>query len=502
VQRGATTWDRIGDTVKMWPSKPDEQENFLRDLILTGIENEKLDFKEQFHFGTAEQKVKILKHLCAIANTDFDDFGGYGFIIFGAARSTLVGGIQAFDPVTVDKTSSALSTDAHNFLAPCPRFQLISFKDTNLGSWGAIVIPPSETQPHIFIRQLDGVISPGDWFVRAGDNTRQAVHADYLRILSKSVARAVQPLQTEVTKLTERVSQLEGRLGELQDRQPLVELELLNPFDGKPLDVVNIRELTLSHHQAEFSELVSRIKKATKYTIRRMESSNEPQSVHDKLYEKIMSPKIRARSKHDIQPGSFNLVESVLADLEISVPNNFFQPEEVYKSSSILSELPGLRGTSVFTGQGANWFRALQDLDKECKEYFAKKENAEDGDDFWELVFDLKNAGKGPLEKIELQIRLEPIDGANGLKFSYSNTPKIRDPFQFSSVVSPVGGAQFSEAGTFGWWDLGTLQPKADLEPKFGHLDRSDAEGHYILHVKLLANNLPDPFERSFEIIC
>jgi Putative DNA-binding domain len=501
VQRGATTWDQIGDTVTMWPSKPDEQENFLRDLILTGVENEKLDFKSQFHFTNAVEKVKILKHLSAIANSDFEDFGGFGFIIFGAARGALIGGIQAFDPISADNTSSILNTEAHNYLAPSPRFQLVNFMDAQLGAWGAIVIPPSETQPHMFVRQLDGQISPGDWFVRAGDNTRQALHADYLRILNKSVTRAVQPLQSEVTKLTERVSQLEGRLGELQDRQPLVEFELLNPFNGEPLEVVDIAEISRNHYQTEFMKLKEKIQRATKIAVQQMEKSKHPQSDTLLALQRKLTPMLGTPQKREIKPNEFNTAKKVLHDLEVTLPEGFFMPVDVSESRSIL-EVIG-HSSRTYSGASASWFCALQELNETCEKYFEQNEQAEAGHDFLKLVFSLKNTGKGPLEGIELQVNLEPLENATNLKISYSDTPPTpRYPGTVVPLVSPLGGLKISKSGQDGWWDLGTLQPKADLEPKFGFLNRMKATGRYFLHVKVLANNLPDPFERSYEIIC
>jgi hypothetical protein len=196
-------------------------EDLARRLIRDGVEGAKVDFKEQLHLKTAAERGEFAKDLSAIANTDALAHGNFGYIIVGARRGQLVGGVTAWSESSVDGFSAQLTSVAAEFVAPVPEFSLYAFDDADAGKWGVIVIPPSASQPHVCIREVSGNPAKHDMFVRVNDTTSRASAADYARFLQKAVATAARPLEHALQDLTTRLGVLE-RSGPVADVATLV----------------------------------------------------------------------------------------------------------------------------------------------------------------------------------------------------------------------------------------------------------------------------------------
>ncbi|MBI4703948.1 MAG: ATP-binding protein [Deltaproteobacteria bacterium] len=164
---------------------PAELEARARKLITEGVEGPKLDFKEKFPLRTAEEKTELAKDVSAIANTDDERLGDVGYVILGAKRGQLVGGIDSWKGTTADHFSAHLTDVLKERLAPVPQIHFIPFEDPAKGAWGVIVIPSSTQQPHVITRDFPGKASKGDCFVRINDTTHRAGAADHARFRSK-----------------------------------------------------------------------------------------------------------------------------------------------------------------------------------------------------------------------------------------------------------------------------------------------------------------------------
>ncbi len=185
-------------------------EELARRLIDEGVEA-KADLKSTFAVDTAHRKIEFCKDLSAIANTDDHRLDDHGYIIIGAKRGTLIGGVDTWKDVGEDNFSATLTNIAKKYLAPVPAFNFVSYQDDDVGHWGVIVIPPSPSQPHIFIKEVSGDPAKHEWFVRINDITERAGPSDYARVLSKAASRAVKPLETELQRLVLKVERLEGQ---------------------------------------------------------------------------------------------------------------------------------------------------------------------------------------------------------------------------------------------------------------------------------------------------
>ncbi len=187
---------------------PQELESLLRRLITQGAEGPKVDFKKTFSVVDKSAQAELAKDISSIANTDdeahLDDFG---YIILGAERGQLLGGVGELAG-DIDKLQAQLTDLIKNFVGSVPQFSISAFHDAALGSWGAIVIPPSARQPHLFIRDGAGDVVKHEWWVRVNDTKERAGPHDYGRILAKATRREVRPLEREVQRLALKMDQL------------------------------------------------------------------------------------------------------------------------------------------------------------------------------------------------------------------------------------------------------------------------------------------------------
>ncbi|WP_437634243.1 AlbA family DNA-binding domain-containing protein [Sorangium sp. So ce854] len=180
----------------------DKLETLVRDIITQGVEGPKVDRKQILAIGSAAEQVEFAKDVSAIANTDDDAYQDHGFIIFGVNKSgELCGGITAFERSAIDNTRAALIDAIKKYIAPVPKLFAFGFLDPQAGPWGVIVIPPSNRQAHLFIKEFSPRPTPGDWFVRVGEVTVKARPEDYARVFDNATRRAMAPLQEELREL-------------------------------------------------------------------------------------------------------------------------------------------------------------------------------------------------------------------------------------------------------------------------------------------------------------
>lgn len=196
----------------MWTNDAKKREEFLRNIIDLGVETTKIDFKRTLEFDTKEKTVELLKDISAIANSDDGEHNGYGFIIFGVQGQKITHDVPLLSSGKRDNTSAVIRQKLREYIWPEPKFDVIGFDEVSVGSWGVIVIPPSDLQPHFFIKEFNNeklVIRKGNWFVRKGDTTCTAEPEDYTRILEKKIKKVTLPLIGQINSLNERILRLE-----------------------------------------------------------------------------------------------------------------------------------------------------------------------------------------------------------------------------------------------------------------------------------------------------
>ena len=188
----------------------DDLEKQLEQIIFDSVEGPKIDYKRDLSYRGAAEKVEFAKDISSILNTDDPtNFQDVGYLIFGAELGKIVG---ASDTLTnSDKLQNELESALRSYLSPAARLSVVCYTTETGEPWGAVVLLPSDEQPHVFIKEFNGNPAKGDWYVRNGASKDKAAPQDYDRIKRKIVARALQPLRDQVTALTARLSGVEDK---------------------------------------------------------------------------------------------------------------------------------------------------------------------------------------------------------------------------------------------------------------------------------------------------
>ncbi len=219
---------------QLLPWNDQELERILRDLIALGTELPKADFKAELEHGTWDQKAELLKDISAIANT-FDDehYEDYGFLIYGVSGKAING--VATTATDTDNLQNTLEQLLKTYISPMPQIHVIGFEAQAGRAWGVVVIPPRNTKPHMFVREILHCQDPkrnrkrADWFVRRGATTEPGLPEDLEIITQRQLQLTLEPIRTSIQELQFRIGRIEQ-----QSERPLVQLGegLLQPNSG------------------------------------------------------------------------------------------------------------------------------------------------------------------------------------------------------------------------------------------------------------------------------
>lgn len=192
----------------MWP---DPSEDFVRERITAGSERGKLDFKKDIHLESKRDRAELARLIAAMANTDSELYDNYGYIILGAERRSLTGGIDALQS---DSFSSNLQQQINAYLDPPVPFEVKAFSDSEKGWYGVIIIPPSSPyqRPHFISREYSDAgftIRPGQCYVRIGDRINIAQKSDYERMYHARFSAEIADARQEIARMRVRTPVLD-----------------------------------------------------------------------------------------------------------------------------------------------------------------------------------------------------------------------------------------------------------------------------------------------------
>ncbi len=195
------------------PWSKDELEAVLRDILSHGVETAKVDAKTELDTATNEAKAELLKDISAIANTYGTEYHDHGFLIYGATRGGITGIKQT--ETDTDKLQSHLEQLLRTYVATMPQIYVIGFTDATL-QWGVIVIPPRNTKPHRFVKELQcqdhrRSRKRGDWFVRRGSTTDVGLPEDLATIAQRQTDALLEPLRENMRLLQSRIGKIEDQ---------------------------------------------------------------------------------------------------------------------------------------------------------------------------------------------------------------------------------------------------------------------------------------------------
>lgn len=181
-------------------------------------EKPKVDFK---HW---KDDVGLAKIISAIANTDGDPVTNpllealgddYGLVVFGISESGEVVGIPLAEErkqaqwlwEKEDAINATLAAKLREWVAPIPQVAAYVFEEFEEEEEDkrkrlvAFLIYPSKSQPHVFIRNGEGV-QRGDWYVRRLSATERASPEDLVRVMQKPI----EELRREINRVEDHLS--------------------------------------------------------------------------------------------------------------------------------------------------------------------------------------------------------------------------------------------------------------------------------------------------------
>jgi hypothetical protein len=161
-----------------------DYEAIVRRLIDEGAETDKVDFKRELPLEQKATKALLAKLASSLANSDSEELDNYGYIILGAEKGRIVGGI---DSLRDDQFSASLLRGINVYLDPPLSLEIRTFSDREAGAFAALIVRPrlAVTGPHFIAKEFnDGSlrILPGQMYVRVGEEIRLAQRPDFERL--------------------------------------------------------------------------------------------------------------------------------------------------------------------------------------------------------------------------------------------------------------------------------------------------------------------------------
>src|SRR3989344_3851548 len=201
-------------TQEILPWNNGELETLLKGVISHGTEVAKIDFKTEIETITNEQKADLLKDIIAIANTFDNSYEDHGFIIYGVRAKSIVGISQTESDT--DKFQNHIEQLLKTYISPMPQIYVLGFETTDGKKWGVIVIPPRNSKPHMFFKDLfctdrSRSRKKGEWFVRRGSTTDPGLPEDLALITQKQTELLLGPLRESIRSLQSRVAKTEDQ---------------------------------------------------------------------------------------------------------------------------------------------------------------------------------------------------------------------------------------------------------------------------------------------------
>lgn len=126
----------------------EELKEHCKKFINTHYEGAKVELKSAIDINSKRDIAELAKLVSAIANTDTSIFQNCGYIILGAERGRIVGGM---DFLKKDSTTVDLHNSINNYITPLVEFEVFNFEEPNIGMCGVITIPASIRQPHFIL---------------------------------------------------------------------------------------------------------------------------------------------------------------------------------------------------------------------------------------------------------------------------------------------------------------------------------------------------------------
>lgn len=238
-----------------------ELEKLIRKLIRKGDEYDKFEVKSSYDLSQKRDRIRLVKCIAAIANSDSTYFDNIGYIVLGAKRGKLGGG---FDALEKDSTSANIHNWVRNYIEPRVNFSVERFKDPMVGCWGVIVIPPS-SEMHVFRKEYSDLnlnIRIGDVYVRHGDSITLADKSDHDRLQRRKFQSTIDEFKSEIKTLKQEIKEQKALQPDLKLYFTDEKSNLNDELEVQPVFIEKTREEYLSElsEDKEIREIENKLK--------------------------------------------------------------------------------------------------------------------------------------------------------------------------------------------------------------------------------------------------
>lgn len=478
---------------------PTQLKAFLEERIREKSEKDKLDFKRDLlgwdKGEAAADQFNLLRLINAFANTFSREFDDYGFLIFGADKSD---GKVAFDiPVLrtkgSDKLQSEIANQVRKYMHPIPRFEVYDFTEGAL-TWGAIVIPPRQRGPFVFIKESTNW-RIGEWRVRHAAQVSPPLQTDYDRVLELHLA----PLRVKVDELREENARLKGVIGTFeQHKMPVLSLQpvqqsltVASPATARKLEWERqARKLGIPNLLEEF-----RLLKPAKPMTHKEIATARLQGVSTMI--PSLSPIFSSQKVTVRQERIDELLENLNHAGLTAKPTEF-----VFRDLNKTPEL-GIAGSN-WGGEDLPRFRLFCDIETKFEEVSYYAEQAEKNAGCTQVKLVLQNDGDVAVESLKIGVQLV-VTSVGHLINEVPDVETYVEPrspydlsFDYARLSRAAARVHRVEGGVkVGGWDekLAVLRPKERYEIKVPLRLIRNGDLNLIINVK--ASNLAVPFEET-----
>jgi len=248
-------------------------EKLCRDLIVAKFEGAKVELKSEFNAKSKRNIAELAKRVIALTNTDSSVFENSGYIILGAERGKIIGGMDFLqdDTITAD-----LQNSINKYTNPPIDFDIYNFKESDGRIWGVFFIPESIRQPHFvakeFTDQKGSVFRKNDCYVRRGDRCDLANPVDFERMYSKKSKNIEKRMNFLEKKLLTKEKSKEPRLS-------------LCFFDSENNPIGKAGEIQIGYpNNEQVKKIQHYINKTLTYVKPKQPTQSIPYSPYEKLF--------------------------------------------------------------------------------------------------------------------------------------------------------------------------------------------------------------------------
>lgn len=296
----------------------------LKSIISTG-ETTKVDFKRLFDLSDIQHQADFLKDISAIANSYYQYYRNFGFIIFGAEQNKI---IHTLFPDNEDHIQATIDDLVKKYIDPFIVSHFFILENEG-NQFGALVIPPTRNAPHIIVNDIQKRYR-GDIYVRNGTITGKAQPSNFSRFFGQHLDEYTYDLKQNIMDLQRQVSALERKLKDVPTNVIHYDKEAIN---GSKVAII---EEEKNSNESLSDKISSTFAKAEDIIIQGL--FNEARKVNSFLESNEIPWGISTVDKNQSEE-IFTNIESICSELWLAITNLVYKDDKGIYDDALVSTI-------------------------------------------------------------------------------------------------------------------------------------------------------------------